>query len=78
MNNYDNAGYMRKILYISFIFISVPFSISAVEIENVYWGTAEWEGYTDKDGSGIYTQIFKKIFTMMGVEDEKNNFNIFS
>ncbi|OMH38307.1 ABC transporter substrate-binding protein [Motiliproteus sp. MSK22-1] len=58
---------MMKYLAIAFFWF---FSISAyaTEIEKISWGTEVWKGYTDKDGSGIYTQILERIFSNAGVE----------
>ncbi|MDC7224560.1 MAG: transporter substrate-binding domain-containing protein [Spirochaetales bacterium] len=32
------------------------------ELEKVRWGTEVWKGFTDKDGSGLYTRVLRRIF----------------
>ena len=58
---------MSKFLLVCSFWILSSFAFCA-EIKSVHWGTEVWKGYTDKDGSGIYTQIMGKIFTKAGIE----------
>lgn len=59
-----------KTISLIFLLMLMAFSsqATATEIKEVHWGTEMWEGFTDKDGSGIYTQIFTKIFNDAGLE----------
>jgi polar amino acid transport system substrate-binding protein len=61
---------MKKIIIIFFIFMNAFVFLSASDIKAVYWGTAELQGFTDKDGSGIYTQILLRIFNEAGIKME--------
>jgi len=60
---------MKKIFFLVVVLV-VSFNTSAVEIKKIQWGTEMWKRYTDKDGSGIYTQVFTKVFESEGLELE--------
>jgi len=46
---------------VSFLFVS------AQEITSISIYTPEWEGYSDKDGTGLYHELWKKVFEAEGI-----------
>lgn len=57
----------KIILFLIFL-VTLPCNVFADEIQEVHWGTEVWKGYTDTDGSGLYTQVLKKIFDHEDIE----------
>lgn len=62
--------------YIFWLFITCLISPIACteEIQEIRWGTEVWEGYTDKDGSGIFTKVLKRIFESQGIKLSVTNY----
>lgn len=63
---------MSKFTTICIVTISLLLCLAATssadDIKEIHWGTQEWKGFTDKDGSGVYTQLFNKVFDSAGVK----------
>jgi len=50
-------------------FISMQFThIFAKDIKSIHVTSKEWNGYTNKDGTGVYWEVIKAIYEPMGIE----------
>jgi len=55
------------LLYLcSFTFASSVFA-SNDDVDNIFVTTEEWEGYTNKNGTGVYWDIIKKVYEPLGI-----------
>lgn len=67
---------MKYILLLLILYIVAPTSHSSEEITEVRWGTEIWKGYTDKDGSGIFTKVLERIFKSQGIKLSRQTYPI--
>lgn len=56
-----------KLFFITFFLLICTSSVHPQKYKEITWATPEWDGYTNKDGSGIYNEIIKKIFNKKGI-----------
>lgn len=48
--------------YFGLLLFLISFSVSANSVVTVEWGTDEWNGFTDQDGTGFYHDLMNQIF----------------
>ncbi|MDC7220790.1 MAG: transporter substrate-binding domain-containing protein [Spirochaetales bacterium] len=61
---------MKKRLFSLLFLFHIPLILFASDIKVVRWGTEIWKGFTDEDGSGLYTQVLTRIFDLEEIELE--------
>lgn len=67
---------LRNILLSLILLLVIPIAYSSEEIKEIRWGTEVWKGYTDEDGSGIFTKVLKRIFESQGIKLSKRIYPI--
>ena len=61
------GGRMKMVAFL-LLFSLAPLMGAAEEIKEVVWGTDVWPGLTDRDGTGLYTNVFTEAFKSQGVK----------
>jgi len=60
--------------YIILIALLTTSIVHSSPIKEIHWGTEVWEGYTDEDGSGIFTKVLERVFETQGVQLLRTNY----